>query len=423
MSDIEMKKWEFMASTPLEFKSTIAGQVAALEITGNKSTPRSRFRAYHMLRVAARNCPAAAYTLAGFLSDARDRIRPKRDSLYLALLEKTYKLGLARMRDTERPFEESRPEETLLRDVVSRAITNVGVDFTRRKDYVSALPYFRLASRIYPLNANAQLCLGRMCVFQNASTGADPIEGHLAWKKATECGPSCLNNEASCDCLGNLVAVVDQLRTRHGDEEARRYLVTRVAIRHEQSAGTAFKNVVASPEDVRASGLPPLSERAAAAAKFLETMAAAMGRSLPLETRVTVAASLLGRLAIIDQRKTADIKSIDRAFNRCEGFEPLHPFLGDHEWKDVSPPESLHLRERDTAMAVTAKVELCVECLRDAVPGISPEDAMIGLLFHIDPKFRYGVCSMTKSLFKDHWNPKVPTSTYNPAMNIQSPRG
>lgn len=421
MNDIDVMKLSFMARSEREVHYAATGQLLAMSIMEGGLSPQQSLRAHHGLRVAARFCPAAAYVLAGLFSEKLGAARPRRKKLYLSLLKTTLCLGLERLGDSSLPYERSPPEEEELRDVISRAVTNIGVDFTQKRDYVSALPHFRLAVRLYPKNANAQLCLGRMCVFHHEATEADPLEGHAAWKVASQTQPSCLNNESSCGCLSDLVAAVDGVMSRYGDDEARRYLVTRVGPRHDQSAGKAFKLVVASPDELEDVGVKTLGRNASEAAKVLSTLAAAMGSSVRLETRVTIAASLLGRLALVGGRRTADIQLFRSTIERCAGFEPLRPLLGDHEWRDVSPPETLHLQETETIRDITSRVELMAECLEQSVPGISPEDAMAGLLFHLDPNFRNAICYMAKSLFENFWDADRLTSTYNPAMHIQGP--
>jgi hypothetical protein len=417
-SDRKLRHLYFMAESTEEILRSIDGQLAMMTLFKPEAPPEARLKAWHKLRISAKTCPNAAYNLGVFFNDS-ERHRDRRRKTALRLYEHSYKAGLARMKDVGKPLEEANWEEETLRDIVSRAITNIGVDFSRRGDVVSALQYFRLGARIYPANANAQVCLGRMAIFANKETKADPLEGLLAWRTATETQASCLNNSSDCDCLKNLVRVADGVRTRYGEDQAREYLLTRVRSRHADGAGTAFRTVAARARELKELGCVSLSPKAAAASESLATMEAAMGRSHPLETRVTIAATLLGHLAVIDGREVGDHGMIDRSRERCSDFEPLRPFLGDHEWEDVSPPRSSHLMKPEVATDIFRRVKLAVDCLRADVPGIGPEDAMTGLLFHLDPNFRFGVTNMAQMTFSGgHWKASSGRELYIPAMNI-----
>jgi tetratricopeptide (TPR) repeat protein len=417
-SDRELRRLYFMAESTEEILASIDGQIAMMTLFKSEAPPEVRFAAWHKLRTAAKTCPNAAYNLGLFFNDS-ERYRDRRRKKALRLYEHAYKVGLARMKDAGKSFEEANRDEEMLRDIVSRAITNIGVDFSQRGDVVSALQYFRLGAKLYPANANAQVCLGRMAIFANKETKADPLEGLRAWKTATETQPSCLNNSSDCDCLKNLVRVADGVRTRYGEDQARDYLLTRVRSRHADGAGTAFRTVASEARELKELGCKPLSPKAAAASESLATMEAAMGRSHPLETRVTIAATLLGHLAVIDGREVGDRAMIDRSRELCSGFEPLRPFLGDHEWADVSPPRSSHLMKPEVATDICRRVGLAVDCLRADVPGIGPEDAMTGFLFHLDPHFRFGVANMAQVTFSEgYWSASSGRELYIPAMNI-----
>lgn len=416
--DRNYKNWSFMARNLAEEAAAFMGYTASEALLS--PTPAvgiHRLKALHLLRIAAKICPAAAYTLGNFFAEARER-RPKRAALSLTLFERAFKKGLERLPDPGQPFDGSRVEEQNLRDIISRSITNIGVDFANAKrDPVTALSYFRLGVRIFPDNANAHLCAGRMIIFFNEKTAADPLDGLEAWLMAAKLEKSCLDGTYGCGCLANMAGVVAGVRDRYGDEAARSYLLKRVPKRIQEADGFAFKPVVASPADLPVAGLAGISKAAAEASEHLKIISAALGTSKPLEMRVTLAATILAALSVIDGRKSGDDAMIDKALQRCKPFEPLTPYLGDHQWEYVTRPNTNYLADEKTVMSIVETSSLAVDFLKAKMPKIKPEDAMVGFLFHVDPLFRKGITGMAKSFF-EYARHRGPMLVYVPAYTI-----
>jgi hypothetical protein len=122
-------------------------------------------------------------------------------------------------------------------------------------------------------------------------------------------------------------------------------------------------------------------------------------RGLPLEVKVTLAACIVGALARIDTPfGPGDPEAFDRALKIAHPIEPLHPFLGDHEWRDIGPPETLYLLEHDVSKPIMRSTVEVVESLRKVLPGLNGQNAALGALFHLDRNFRHGVAYMVRDM-------------------------
>lgn len=412
----------FLGETAEEHLATLSGQMAMWDLERRTSTPRERFRAFHALRVAARDCPNAAYNLGNYFSQGADDApkRRHRSRYAMELFASAAEMGLNRIRDEGEPFEGAPQEEVFVRDIISRALTNIGglVANAGRPD--KAVSYFTRSIRIFPANANSHVCFGKMAILFNPATGLDAFDGLMAWKKAGQLGDYCHESEAGCPCRANVVAVSERIAKNYGKDVLREWLTERYVNSCQRRRDTLVVDVLLDPGDAGKVGRSLPLGAVAVGRRLLETGFADTVRSLPVEMRVTILASLLANLVGI-RALTGDEKKrvLVDAVAACAHFEPLRPILAEEDWCDIGPPETDYLHTRETSNAVGEMAYGVVTDLVETIPALRPIDAAIGLMFHLDASFRRGVSSMV-----DYWTPKLGNGRpcYIPATFVGNPQ-
>ena len=316
------------------------------------------------------------------------------------------------------PYTKAPPREHGLRDIVSRALTNIGAALANSGAPDRAVEYFTKALKLFPDNANAHVCLGNMGVYHHERTGVDPLAAIAAWERAAALGESCYESDQGCPCRVNVTQVARQIEREYGADAARDWVCRRYPEAAARKSGRDFGPVARTAGDVaRLAPGARWSRRAVAAADALAPFLDAH-KDQALEVKVTLAGSLVGSLCRLSLgSQPGDPAVLDRALEQANAAEPLEPFLGDEAWADLSPPEILYLTEPAARTAITAAVEAEVEHLTGTVPGLRPQEAALGALFHLDRGFRRGVVAMVRRGVAEARVPLV----YVPAVVIGSP--
>lgn len=387
----------FIPADPIEAVAAIDGHLAMPDCV--RPTPSlTRFRAMHRLRVAARIDPSAAYNMGNLLREAAEcggRRRPRRRRMAHDLLNRTIERGLMGLRDRNEPFERAPSDETQLRDFISRALTTVGADVSNSGLPERAVGLFRQAIEIFPGNPNAHACLGNMGVHHSARSGIAPLDGIASWERAAAIGDYCHESSNGCPCRAAVVRVARGIECEYGRDEAEAWLMRRAG-KQPGTRDSELVRVVRSASDAR---LVDGRSWPAQAVEMADVLGEALEpeRDLPLEARVTIAASIVTTLARFGSRSgQVDMLLIHKARIFVSKEEPLHPFLGDTEWRNVVPPETAYLA--DAEHPIVQRIFSLVDRILTAVEDceILPLTALVGFLFHLDNSFRLAICSMAE---------------------------
>jgi hypothetical protein len=353
--------------------------------------------AFHKLRAAARHDPIAAYNLGNYLLESAEMAtgRRRRAGLALRMFEEAAVMGMERLRNPSEPSSKAPKAELELRDIISRALTNIGGHVSNTGFPERAVDHFKRSIAIFHDNANAHVCLGNMGVFHSDRTGIDPLDGIASWHKAARIGDFCHESDIGCPCRENTVRIARQVERDYGKEEAREWVSKRYAIGAGRKSAKDFAPIAAKATDVgRLTGSP----HALLVAEVFGEIFSDKG-ALPLEMKVTLAACFAGALARLDTPyEQGDPSILDRAVEAAYPTEPLHPFIGDDEWQDLGPPETLYLTTQETSTALMEIVTGVIGGIRGGIQGLSPDNAVLGVLFHLDRDFRRGVTSMVRDM-------------------------
>jgi hypothetical protein len=408
----------------MEALASLQGQLAMLRLEKRyleqKDGPvPSRLKSYHELRIAARRDPIAAYNLGNFMSESAEMEpnRRKRRKLALRLFEAAAVMGMERLKNASETSAKAPKKERDLRDIISRALTNIGSEVSNAGYPERAVEHFRRSITLFHDNSNTHVCLGNMGVFHNEETGIDPLDGIASWENAAKIGDYCHESDFGCPCRSNAINIARQVESDYGKDEARNWIAVRYAIGTNRKSAKDFAHVAAGASDIaRLTGRawhPDAIKVANIVGDLLKTHI-----SLPLEMKVTLAACLIGSLARLDTpHQTGDPAILDRAIDAALSVEPLRPFLGDHEWQDIGPPKTLYLTENDTVVTIMDIVTEVVLALHRGVRDLRSANAVLGAMFHLDRNFRHGITSMVRDMVLSS---RVPYF-YLPGMVIGSP--
>lgn len=381
---------------PREALAAIEGHMAMEHAVEVQPSPE-RLRAMHRLRVASRLDPHASYNLGNLFSEAEDLPRPgrrrRRTSTRIALFERTIVLGLERLRDPRVPFGQAPRAERDVRDIVSRALTNIGAHLSNSGHPDRATEHFRRATYLFPGNANAQVCLGNMGVWFSDRTGVAPLDGIAAWEAAAATGEDfCHESANGCPCRNKLTARARQIERDYGPEHAARWVRANLSDPDRRKPADGFGPVARSASDAARLG----AEWSPAATKATEVIGRALEpfRHEPLEIRVTLASSALGSLCrLATPQGVGNPGLMTTAIRMMGGVEPLEPFLGDREWRYLGPPDTDYLLDGGVLKRLEPAIRAIVLGVLD-VGGVAVADALQALLFHVDTGFRNGIASM-----------------------------
>ncbi|MCV9964918.1 hypothetical protein OIU34_23780 [Pararhizobium sp. BT-229] len=410
----------FLAASVAERVACQAAQAAtvAYQMPGLACTPSvQRYKLLHILRKAARRCPYAMFSLGTIL--AEEATTAARDKLTTSLFQKAANIGLSRLKNPEDPCHAAPDREYFLRDIVSRCITNIGGRMANRGNPAEAVPLFRQAITLFPENANAHVCLGQMGINRSGLTEVTAMEALQAWKTATTLVDYCKHStRGRCACRCNVVSIGENIRSLYGEKQATYWLTKRYARMSGYKEGTEFSPVASTPRDIAKLGMAPWSEAAVSASEALSSLEARFGRNVPIEVKVTLAATILASLSVLDDRDVGDAAMIKRAKDRIT-TEPLAPFIGDDEWENVAPPRTNFLGERETIIETMETALFAVRLILADAPDLDPEEAIMAFLFHLDSRFRDGVTTMVIQKIENDWKPD--SLVYVPAFYIGDP--
>lgn len=397
--------------------SFLRGELAMADATSPK-TSRERFDALHKLRVAARLCPSAAYNLGNILSQSSHKPRrKKRRALALEQFARVIEICRPRIRDHAAEHETWPDDEYVIRDLTSRAMTNIGAHVANAGRPEDAVSYFQRSVRLFPENANAHVCLGNMGVRYSERTKLDPLEGIAEWKIGGMLGDYCHESANGCSCRAHVVDLVEKGVKRFGKDVMREWVESRFAhvLDMEKKHLGSFLPLVDSARGAAEVTGKPWSNDVVLASEIIGAYLYPEMRLLPLEMKVTIAGSLLQTIALSRRAsETQRWRMVEEAIEYCSGAEMIRPFLGDEEWRDIGPPDSLYL---DTEESQTHVFVLIRNIQKDIPAQIKPDAIIKGLLLHLDIGFRKGVSSMIKgNLWRDHGG-----VAYVPAVYVGSP--
>ena len=376
--------------------AALMGQ-AAMQLTASLPPSQNRLHAFHTLRVAARHCPGAAYNLANYLSADKPG-RPRRRELSTETLITASNMAKARIGDI-RIADGSWPDcEFFVRDVGSRALTDIGARISNIGRPGEAVAYFREAIRMFSGNSNAWVCLGNMGVFFGEETGVDLVEGIEAWKMAYSMGDPDSDIDGLEPDRRNAVGVIEGAIRFYGLDLVDQWVEDRLLplLQKRQKGLIQLRPLVMHASHLEEVTGKPWSSGATMAASVIgEMIIDAFPADMALEEKVTVAASLL--LSFLNRSTRSDAEkrlAVSSAMSLCEGFEPLWPLLGDEEWDTVGLPETGYLTSPDAKNLYSEMVSSLIEMVLDRQPKIRAVDAAAGVLFNLDSGFRRGVTSM-----------------------------
>lgn len=385
----------FLARNRDEALASIDGQIAIIDTT--ISPPgRARFKAFHKLRRAARLCPGAAYNLSNFLMEKSDG-RPHRYRMAIDLLVTTAHMTEDRIADLEAA--KSWPDkEYFIRDIASRALTNIGAKVANSGQPGEAVDYFRRSIRLFSGNSNSWLCLGNMGVFYSSESGLDPLEGMHCWKTAYSLGDPLSDIDGNEVQRRHVVEIAERGVADYGEEVVRDWIANRLVptLHQGRKSMLEMKRLVESASDLEEVIGKPWNSRSTLAAEFIGNFLRTYHDLDPtLEDKVTFAGSLL--LSIVNRHGGSATERhgiIKDALRLCHSFDPVFPMIGDDEWRDVGLPETEHLLYEGAKAAHCEMVATVIDGMEEEIPDIDALDAAAGLLFHLDSGFRKGVTSM-----------------------------
>lgn len=380
--------------TPEESLAEAEGVLAMMAMSQSGMTPGDE--AYDALVRAAEIDPSAAYNLGNILSSSpMQGTRPLKHAEGMAMLERAVTLGMERLDDPEQDFEAAPEKERSLRDIISRALTNIGGEKANAEKPREAVPYFWRSIKIYPDNPVSHDCLGIMAIFNAAETELDPMEGLRAWEEAQSVSDTISEPVRS---RINAVRIGRQIERDYGVDAARSWLSKRYPAALSKpiyKEDEEFALVVEDPNDIaRVTGHQwP---------KGAIDLAKAMSSGLlefsdrRIEWRVTLAASILGTICKLSRPgEGIDAKDIEKAVEKASIVEPLSPLLGDDQWEVVRPPASEYLRSMESLHEVRAATLKVLEpFVSNSVVLPNPFECALGALFHLDKRFRGGVSYM-----------------------------
>lgn len=357
---------------------------------------RERLLSFHALRVAGRNCPGAAYNLANYLAVERPD-RPRRRDMATELLVTASEMAQSRI-DIGIDDQSWPDREYFLRDVGSRALTDIGARISNAGKPKEAVQYFRQAIGMFHGNSNAWVCLGNMGVIFSGETGISPIEGMKHWKEAF----SMDDPEGDVDGLEadrrHLVGIMEGALRLYGAEEVEEWVDSRLrlTLMKGRKGILQLRPLAMEALDLEEVTGRPWNSTAAEAADLIgELVAEEISQKMELAEKVTIAASLL--LSFLNRTTSSETEArqaVASAMQLCDDFEPVHPLLGDEEWESVGPPDTDHLLTPEAKSLYGAIVAELIEAVMDIVEAIRPVDAACAVLFHLDNGFRRGVTSM-----------------------------
>lgn len=409
----------FLASTVEEKMATLNGALAMIDLMEHLRPGPRRFKALHRLRVAARNCPNAAYNLGNYFSVETEKRRRHRQELAMEMFAFSAEMGLSRLRNPEEPFSKAPETEGALRDIISRALTNIGGKVSNAGRPQDGVAYFRQSILIYPENSNSHVCLGNMGIAHGDVTGVKPLEGIKEWKEASRLGDYCHESANGCACRANVVAVVERLAGNYGDEVASEWVATRYRKSCVRRSDKDVVDVIASGADASMIGVK-LPKRAGNASRILlESGMVQKLRKEPLEVRVTVMASAIGSFVNMAGRTPqANRELLAEAKQACRKFEPLVAILAEEDWRYVGPPETDYLSKPETQDRLSELVYGLLVPMAEATSLGNPLDGLIAMMSHLDITFRVGVGNMV-DYWLDEVVPGVPI--YIPATFVGTP--
>ena len=405
-----------LPSNTEEMLAMIEGELAIYQISQMPAGP-GRSHAFHALRRAAKIDPIAAYNLGLTFSESAETLkRPwaKRDIVSLKLFERAIEIGCGRLSNPSQSSKNAPSKEMILRDIISRALTNVG-GFLANSGYQDrAVEYFRRSLVIFEKNPVTHVSLGNMGVYHSGRSGIDPLKGVAEWSEAAKYGDYCHESNDGCPCRNNIVRIVNQIGRDYGSEHARKWIELQYRVACKEKKATYFKPVACGAADIARLTKTPWPRDAVFAADFFGEKFKKFKNS-PLPTRVTLVASLIASLkSDVTSQSTSNAKSFyNLLVERVSTTEPLFPFLGDHEWKYCHPPETDYLLDIDVALTIRSDVSILINNLVSTVGQLTVTDAILGVLFHLDDRFRRGVTFMAAHA--------TPPTFYLPAIVIGSP--
>lgn len=408
----------FLAEDEFEKMDSVVAH-GAVELISTHRRSVSRLLGLRILRFSARTCPNALYNFANILSDASNG-RPLRERRAIDMFIDVADIAERRTAKSLHLGDGWPDEEYFIRDIGSRALTNLGAKISNASRPQDAVEYFRRAIAMFDGNSNAHVCLGNMGVYFSETTGIDPLDGFSSWRRAFEMSDPDAGHDGLEPDRRHMVEIVDDLVIKLGQDEARRWLKERfVPILHSRrKALLDLKPLACSTEDVvdRLGGSAAACRLHAMMGEVLPLIA----RDLPLEQKVTLAASLLLSLLNVGAgREDVVVSILRRASQSCDGIDPAWPLLGDEEWDDVGPPDTDYLLAPETKTWFLKRVSTVLDALSPLVRAAGRERAATAFLLHLDTGFRNGVASMVR--------PKLGTMTsevaYLPAYYVGNPAG
>lgn len=412
----------YMASDAQERTASLHGQAAMVVYEELRGLPGDkRFRALHILRHAAKRCPNAAYNLASVMGEWESPVRRRRrGARAISLFGMAAEMGLRRMRNTSETVDEAPIGEYSLRDVVSRALTNIGASVANAGKPADALGYFRKAITVFGDNANAHVCYGNMGVHHWKATGVPPLAGIQEWEKAAELGDDCHESARGCPCRANVIRIFRKLEAAYGIDEAVSWLTTRYPGLSMRKRSDEIATPILRAAEIGAQTGTGWSGRSVQAANVIGgSEILSVMKDSPLEAKVTLAGCVLATLSRLDGAYAA-CGRIAEAVMSLEHIESLHPFLGDDEWEHVEPPRSLYLLSDDVKDRFRTMAKHLKRQVQDKMPGLTAEEAVKGFLFHVDPAFRNGVFKMIERTLRTTPDNR---DVYVPAMEVGAPQG
>lgn len=407
---------EYAAQTEQDFAIDGIAMTLAYRFQQGELSDRGIEVALEWLQRHSKVNPMASFIYAEFLGGAGSE--GDNGELTKALHIRAIELALPRLRDAEEPFDEAPRSENRVREIIGMCLTNVGARLANSGSQYEAASFFRRSIRMYPAIPNTFVCLGNMAIYHPERSKVPPEEGYDAWKTANELEIQFPYLAGPPDRFrSDLVANCETIERLYGRPEVAKWLsrvTTKIGMIKRWPCTPVFMTLSDYPKDGH------FSQSAAAVDRFFELLRGSFGSTVPLEVKVTIAASILANLSLLGGKTAIDHDAISQAMSLCAWAEPLHPLIGDDEWEDLAPPETNYLLERETQVKLLRRINIVMEAFRQEMKDVNEFDALVGYLSKFDRRFRKGIWMMVETSYGNQtglWIGRV----YTPGTYIGKP--
>lgn len=392
-----------------QLQAWIVGHHAQIVLLSPQRTAEMEAEALSALVEAAAVCPFAAYALGKVLEEDGDVEWPAAEKAFRHCAD----LGLALVDNAQEAFEGSSIHRRVIRDVIGRAVTNIGSHYGNEGFPDKALTFFDRALEIDPGNRPALVSRANITFMNEGHMGRTALAAVEDWREADRSPRFPEGFDDWADGRRNVVEIVDAVQRNYGDAAAEKWASRNLpGLLNHRHIETLLPRIRRSAHLQSLAGIDWPAMAIDVAEHIHEAGLCEEAAAYPLELRVTLAGSLLATLSR-GQAERADPSVLDFALELSDVVEPLNPLLGDHEWQELRRPHTDHLMDEKTVQLVHSHVQDIFQKLTPLQRQGGAEVAL-GVLFHLDSRFRHGVTQMMRSSFAS----SRPGFFYVPALSV-----